>query len=215
MRRKIIIILIDRNVDTDKRKDNSINEESIKIRTRLFKKYVLPHQNLIFKLCIKYSYSSSEVEDYYNELLLNFFKYIDTYNPNRSIQTWLHIVTKRFVTTMNLKKQNFKRNEDVDVNKISDTALDEDTISGNMMDIDNYQDFYNDDILEALEQIKPIYREALLLQQAGYKLNEIMEISYKNGNLKTKNIETVKSRLFLAKLQMRNLIDRNGNARID
>jgi DNA-directed RNA polymerase specialized sigma24 family protein len=76
-------------------------------------------------------------------------------------------------------------------------------------------DSYSDDILEALNRLKPIYREALLLQQAGYRLNEIMEISFRNGNLKTRNIETVKSRLFLAKQQMRRLIDRNGERRKD
>ena len=81
------------------------------------------------------------------------------------------------------------------------------------MSLDNYKQLYNDDVLDALESLKPIYREALLLQQAGYKLHEIMEISYKNGNLKTKNIETVKSRLFLAKQQMRSLIDRDGEKR--
>ena len=81
------------------------------------------------------------------------------------------------------------------------------------MDISNYPQMYNDDILAALSKIKPIYREALLLQQAGYKLNEIMEISYRNGNLRTKNIETVKSRLFLAKQQMRKLITRDGDRR--
>ena len=43
------------------------------------------------------------------------------------------------------------------------------------MGMDNYREFYNDDILWALDRLKPIYREALLLQQAGYKLGEIME----------------------------------------
>lgn len=83
------------------------------------------------------------------------------------------------------------------------------------MNMENYGRFYNDDILKALDQIKPIYREALLLQQAGYKLHEIVEISYRNGNLKTRNIETVKSRLFLAKQQMRKLVTRDGESRTD
>ncbi|MFR2062324.1 MAG: hypothetical protein ACLS37_10890 [Alistipes sp.] len=36
--------------------------------------------------------------------------------------------------------------------------------------MENYREFYSDDILSALDSLKPIYREALLLQQAGYKL---------------------------------------------
>ena len=83
------------------------------------------------------------------------------------------------------------------------------------MNIDNYVQYYNDDILCALNKIKPIYRESLLLQQAGYKLQEIVDISHQNGNLKTRNIETIKSRLFLTKQQMRKLINRDGETRTD
>lgn len=188
-------------------------DESIQRRTELFNKYVLPHKNLVYKLCIKYSFSSTDIEDNYNEVLINFFKYIETYDPSRSIQTWLHIVTKRFISDMNTRNSAFKRTEDVDISEISNSFLDEDDAGSNSMSINNYHSLYNDDILEALKDLKPIYREALLLQQAGYKLNEIMEISYRNGNLKTRNLETVKSRLFLAKLQMRKLITRDGEKR--
>lgn len=200
-------------MEAERKTDKYLDAESVKRRTDLFNTYVLPHLNLVYSLCIRYSYSSGEIEDNYNEVLINFYKYIETYDPERSIQTWLHIVTKRFVSDLNQRKSQFKRTEDLDVSELADVVLDEDEVSGNCMNVVNYEQMYNDDILEALKQMKPIYREALLLQQAGYKLNEIMEISYKNGNLKTKNIETVKSRLFLAKQQMRNLINRDGEAR--
>ncbi len=45
---------------------------------------------------------------------------------------------------------------------------------------------------------------------AGYKLTEIVEITHKEGLLKTKNIETVKSRLFLARSQLKKLLNRDG-----
>lgn len=189
--------------------------ESVRRRTELFNKYVLPHKNLVYKLCIQYSYSPSDIEDNYNEVLVNFFKYIETYDPARSIQTWLHIVTKRFIGDMNIRNSAFQRSDDVDVSEISNTVSEEEGMSSNCMSADNYHLMYNDDVLDALKLLKPIYREALLLQQAGYKLNEIMEISYRNGNLKTKNIETVKSRLFLAKQQMRKYITRDGEKRTE
>lgn len=195
--------------------ENILDENNVKVRTELFNKYVLPNVNLVYKLCIRYSHSSSEVADNYNEVLINFYKYIETYNPERSIQTWLHIVTKRYVSDLNQRKNMIKRDEDVNIYSIANNYVNEEEVSCNCMDINNYKEFYNDDILEALKQLKPIYREALLLQLSGYKLNEIMEISFRNGTLKTKNIETVKSRLFLAKQQMKKLIDRNGEARED
>lgn len=194
----------------------SESDESVIKRTALFKQFVLPHINLVYKCCIQYSFSACDIEDNYNEVLINFYKYIETYDPSRSIQTWLHIVTKRFVMDLNIKRSAFKRTEDVDVSEIRDSFLDEpDEVSSNCMGITNYHHYYNDEILDALLKMKPIYREALLLQQAGYKLHEIMEISFRNGNLKTRNIETVKSRLHLAKQQMRKLITRDGKTRIE
>ena len=81
------------------------------------------------------------------------------------------------------------------------------------MGMENYREFYSDDILSALASLKPIYREALLLQQAGYKLEEIVEISYRNGNMKSRSLDTMKSRIFLAKQQMRKLITPDGEKR--
>ena len=195
-------------------KEDSL-EETAKRKRELFNQYVIPHKNLIYRLCIKYSYHQTDIEDNYNEVLINSFRYIETYDPSRSIQTWLHIVCKRFVHDMNLKRMAFKRTDDVKVSEIAGSLSDASDISENCMGMDNYREFYGDEILYALSCLKPIYREALLLQQAGYKLNEIVEISYRNGNLRTKNIETVKSRLFLAKQQMQKLITRDGEKRED
>ncbi len=101
----------------------------------------------------------------------------------------------------------------MDVFKLASSLSDEDETHGNAMGMDNYREFYNDDILATLDQLKPIYREALLLQQAGYKLEEIVEISYRNGNMKSRSMDTMKSRIFLAKQQMRKLITPDGEKR--
>ena len=193
--------------------DKSLDPESVRRRTALFYKFVWPHRNLIYSRCIRYTYCQEDVADNYNEVLVNFFKYMDTYDPQRSIQTWLHIVTKRFVADLNHRNSQLKRSDDIDVQQISGNLLCEDDPSASVMGLDNYRELYSDDILRALDSLRPIYREALLLQQAGYKLGEIMEITFRRGSLRVRNIETVKSRLFLAKQQMRKLITRDGDKR--
>jgi DNA-directed RNA polymerase specialized sigma24 family protein len=52
-----------------------------------------------------------------------------------------------------------------------------------------------------------------LYQQAGYKLREIADLEYQNGALESRNIETIKSRLFLARQQLQTLLTRDGNRR--
>ena len=42
-----------------------------------------------------------------------------------------------------------------------------------------------------------------------------MEITYNNGTLQTRNVETVKSRIFLAKTQLRKLLTRDGEKSMD
>lgn len=187
----------------------SSSEASEAVRTELFNRYVLPHKNLIYALCIRYTFRREDIADNYNDVLVNFFRYIHTYKPERSIQTWLHIVTKRYVYDLNLRRR-LPTTDDVSIYDLPAGALSGEDTHTNSMGMDNYREFYNDDILRALGQLKPIYREALLLQQAGYKLHEIMEITFRNGTLKSRNIETVKSRLFLAKQQLRELITRDG-----
>ena len=176
----------------------------------------MPHKNLIYSICIKYTYNQEDIEDNYLEALANFFKYMDSYDPARPVKTWIYAVTKRLVADLNNRNRNrMPPDDNIDISEISSSLSDEDEPSGNSMGMDNYSEFYNDDILWALDRLKPIYREALLLQQAGYKLGEIMEITYNNGTLQTRNVETVKSRIFLAKTQLRKLLTRDGEKRMD
>lgn len=187
--------------------------KDIERRTELFNRYILPNRNLVYRLCIRYTFLQEDIADNYNEVLVNFFKYIATYDPRRCILNWIHIVTKRFVMEQNRRHGRLPVAESVDVFKLAPSLSDEDETHGNAMGMDNYREFYNDDILAALDQLKPIYREALLLQQAGYKLEEIVEISYRNGNMKSRSMDTMKSRIFLAKQQMRKLITPDGEKR--
>ena len=167
-------------------------------------------------MCIQFTWNREDIEDNYSEALVNFFRYIESYDPQRPLKTWIYAVTKRLLADLNSRNQNrLPSNENVDVQDIAGWILEEEEAGENCMGIDNYEEHYNDAILAALDQLKPAYREALLLQQAGYKLGEIMEIAYRNGSLKNRNIETVKSRLFLAKSQMRKLLTRDGEARME
>lgn len=167
---------------------------------------------MIYSICIKYTFEDSDIEDNYSEVLVNFFRYIESYNPQRQLKSWIYAVAQRHVFDLNKRNSLMKVSDNVDVVNLPDME-DSGHVSGNCLGMDNYRQYYNDDILEALDQLAPIHKEALLLQQAGYKLEEIVEISFQNGNLKSKNMDTIKSRIFLAKKQMRTLITRDGDAR--
>lgn len=198
---------------TSRKKSNPANA-SVKERTRLFNELILPNLNLVFRFAIRFSKNPQDIEENYNECLVNLFRYIHTYDPEKNLANWVFVCCQRLIYSLEGKRSLWKTTDDVNPEEIRSHYEEDGTeVSSNFMGLHNYEEYYNDDILKALVKLKPIYREALLLQQAGYRLEEIMEITHRNGSLKTPNIETVKSRLFLAKQKMRKMIDRDGNER--
>lgn len=170
----------------------------VKERQALFDKYVKPNLGLVYQISLQYTKSSNDVEDNYQECLINFFRYIHSYDPSKNILTWIHIVAKRYVIDLEKKrgkdKFNFIEPEKVHNQFVAD---EEDNIQDITMD--NYREKLSDEVLEALDSLNPIYRDTFLKKLMGYKLKEIMDEAYKDGTLKNKNLETIKSRLFLAR----------------
>lgn len=200
---------------------NGLDEQNREIKHSLFDRYITPNLNLVYYLCCKYTSDPQFVDDNYVDVLDNFYRYIMSYDTGRPIATWIHITTKRFVYNADNRRSAFKRNDDNDIEDFADMdyckhsgllSID-DEIPINSYDPADYRKYYTDDVLWALDRLKPIYRDAIILQQAGYKLVEIMDMTYENGTLKTKNLETVKSRLFLGKQRLVELLNRDGTKR--
>lgn len=183
------------------------DEESIRTRTALFHKYVYPHRNLIYHICIKHTRVHDNIADNYNEVLVNFFRYVSSYDPRREVKTWIYAITVRMLADLERKNNRFAREGDVGAMRMEQLP---DTPCAESVTLENYRDIFNDEVLEALEEIGTMYSEALLLQVAGYKLEEITDMLYRKGSLKRKNIETTKSRIYLAKKKLRERLTRNG-----
>jgi RNA polymerase sigma factor (sigma-70 family) len=187
-----------------------LDDEVIARKTKLFKDLVEPNLNMVYKLCLQYSRCNDYVQDNYTEVLANFFKYIESYDGKRSVLTWIHIVTKRYVFNADAKRdKNLEYSLDTSMQ-----ILDNGPNECNFVTPDNYEQYYSDDILNAINSLAPVYKRTLMLQMAGYKLNEIVDITHEEGLLKTKNIETVKSRLFLARSHLKSLLNRDGTSKI-
>lgn len=183
------------------------DEESVRTRTALFHKYVYPYRNLIYHICIKQTRDKENIEDNYNEVLINFFRYVSSYDPRREVKTWLYAITVRMLADLERKNNRFTREGDVGAMRMEQLP---DKPCTAEVTPENYRELFSDEIVEALEQIGRNYREALLLQMGGYKLEEIMEILYQRGCLRTRNLETTKSRIFLAKKKLRERLTRDG-----
>ena len=187
-----------------------LDHESIKRRTELFIKNILPHKGMIFDICIQYTKQKQYIEDNYSDVLVTLFRYIESYNPRRSLKSWIYISVIRQIFESNERYDRVLYNSNVVIDTMPNNES-SNNVSCNCLGMDNYQDHYSDDILAALDKLPDIHKEVLLLQQAGYKVSEIVEITFQNGSLKSKSSETIKSRLFLAKRGMQKFITPKGS----
>ncbi len=189
-------------------------EEGIEERRKLFDEIVVPNMELVRRLSVRFSRRRQDENENYNECLINLYRYIHTYDPSKPFVNWAYVCCKRLVNDLNKKRASFKVADRVNPeNFVSHYAESPSEESCNHMGLDNYRTLYSDSVLGAIDRLNPIYSEVLLLQQAGYSLEEITRMVYRNGTLNTPNVETVKSRLFLAKMRMRKMIDHCGNGR--
>mgnify|MGYP002521473113 FL=1 len=197
-------------------KDREVDPEVIAQRRKLFDEYVMPFLNMVYSLTRKYSSHPSHVQENYTQVLSTLYRGINTYNPERPIRTWLHICTKRKVFEIERNRNRYENSIDDshDVYLLADDEIEGDHVSSNAMCIANYRELYNDDILAVIDSMTPIHRDALLLQLEGHSLKEIAEIERKKGTLESGNIDTIKSRLFLARQKLKKELTRDGIRRI-
>lgn len=176
-------------------------------KRELFDKYVMPNYNLVKKLCERYTASQQDVDQLFNDVLLNMYMYIETYDESRDLKTWLHIVTKRYV--FNANKRSLRR---------SNSFQDLESVYGNGAEGDDkpyemecFDGDYQDGLSLALGLMPKIHRKAFEMQMSGYSLKEIATILHESGELESKNINTVKTRVFSARKFLRKHVDREGN----
>lgn len=195
--------------------DRELDPEVAARRNTLFNKYIPPYFRLIRYLVKRYSVSPDDWDENYSLALTNLFRGIETYNPEVDIRTWIHICTKRYIFEQEKRKQriNSHLNHDQDVGDVVNLGVassDPEWVSASVMNEFNYREFYSDEVLEAIDSLDPMHKEALILQEAGYTLKEIAAIEHRKGRLESCNINTIKSRLFLARRILMNKLNRNG-----
>lgn len=174
----------------------------------LFNKYIKPYYDFIRRLCERYTASKQDVDENFNDVLLNFYLYIETYDESRDLRTWLHVVTKRHVFSLDEKRRmrdNSIQGAEYDVYKAPSCEIDQ------YGESDDYEKIYSDGIVKTLRAMPKIYRQAFLMQHHGMSLKEIARVLKESGELKSGNINTVKTRIHVARKIFKENIDREGN----
>lgn len=198
-----------------KKKENEQDEAVVKRRTSLYNKYILPNHDVIYKICAYYSSRKENVMDNFQSVLMNFFRGIETYDETRPLQTWINIVAKRYVIAMEKREAQQGGNGCfVDFEQL-ECLSDDDAYSIKSFLPGNYTEAFNPGIRRVLEAMRRPQRDALLLQLAGYSLKEIQAIENSQSNGHPVSLETIKSRLFLARAFLKKHLNEDGTIKED
>ena len=148
----------------------------------LFNKYILPNYNYIYNLCKTYSAHISNVDENFNEVLTNFYLNTETYNPNKPLKTWLHVVTKRYISRLEkVKQKHYYYELPQNIDKYFE-PIENEVLNSNLF-------AYSDDVFKVLEHIKPIYKKVLNMSIAGFSQQEIAATD-------NTSVTAIKSRMF-------------------
>jgi len=183
---------------------------SAECRHKLFNQFVTPHLTKIKALTVRYTDKYIDWEDNYIRVLQQLYTYIHTYNSKQSIDTWLHIVTKRTCFHQN-QMQAARMSNQSDISKCSQDAIHQHG-TANIVEagfgtlIDNI----SDELYNAMLQIDPCRLSAFLLYAQGNNIHDITQIEYTSGHLAQKNEAIIRSRIYWAKTQLKFILKKNG-----
>lgn len=174
----------------------------------------MPNMDFIYSLCKNYTDRAQDIDENYNYVLTELYKYSYSYKPSMSLSTWLHICTKRacFANNKRLRNQASKQHglsiEDTmeawnDVR--NSTTLEEEFTS--------LLDSLSDETYEALMSVPMLKLSPFLYKLQGYETNEIVEMEYNLGHIPTKSQEIVRNRIFTARNMMIEYLHNHGVTR--
>ncbi|MCR4849103.1 MAG: sigma-70 family RNA polymerase sigma factor [Bacteroidales bacterium] len=184
------------------------SSSDVRRKGELFNKYIKPYYDFIRRLCERYTASKHDVDENFNDVLLNLYIYIETYDESRDLRTWIHIVTKRHVFALDEKRRrhdNSIQGTECDIDRVPSCEID------NYDESEDYEKIYGDGIVRTLRSMPQIYRQAFMMQHHGMSLKEIAKALKESGDLKSGNINTVKTRIHVARKIFKESIDTEGN----
>ena len=163
-----------------------------------FAQTVAEHKSTIYTVCYMFSQDADEVNDLFQEVLVNLWKGFESFEHRSDIKTWIYRVALNTCISIDRKKK--RRSSEVrltmDINLFEDR--DEDTKQVDMLHkrISKLQPFDRAIVLLWLEQ--PFDRAIVLLWLENLSYEEIGQIV----GISTKNVSV---RLFRIREQLKNM----------
>ena len=153
-------------------------------KEKQFEQTIRENRSTIYTVCYMFSTDSDEVDDLFQESLINLWRGFDGFEHRSDIKTWIYRVTLNTCITMDRKKRRQPETSlSMDINLFRDN--DDDTKQVDMLH-------------QRISQLKPFDRAIVLLWLENLSYEEIGQIV----GISTKNVSV---RLFRIKEQLKQM----------
>jgi len=156
-------------------------------RKTLFDKYVMPKYEYIEKLVHKYTSHQHNADDNLNIVLLELYRYIHTYDPTKSLDTWLYVITKRIVQKENLQRSKVNANyTGLSLQQTVNCEREGTAPERQQLEVEEFVCALPDDLFKALHTLPQRHIVLIVLRAQGYSVQEIVDMQTAEGKLDCK-----------------------------
>ena len=186
-----------------KMKNLKNNEDTIfvtNIKEEDFTTETLPHENALYNYALKISGNSDDAQDLVQETYYKAYRHFDKFQSGTNSKAWMFMILKN--TFINDYRKSKREPYKLDYEQIQNfyENVKSDRSEENNLDKEFYNDLFDDELTEAIDQLPTKMREVFLLcDLEGYSYEETAE-------LVDCPIGTVRSRLHRARHMLQEIL---------
>jgi RNA polymerase sigma factor (sigma-70 family) len=144
---------------------------------RIFEMELMPHADALLTFAMRYTSDLTKAEDLVQETYLKAWKSIEQYIPGTNAKAWLFTICRNLF--INVYRANKNQPFKVDYEEVVIYHNEDDPINPRYSDLyeeNNHTQLVGDEVAEAINGLKEIYRPVVLLDLQGFTYAEIAAI---------------------------------------
>ncbi len=158
--------------------NNKINSNDVDIKLRQnFENETVPHKNALYNYALKMVRNVEDAQDLLQETYYKAYKYYHQFENGTNCKAWMFMILKN--TFINNYRKSMREPAKIDYDLIEDfyENIKSDKAKSNNLDLEFYQNLFDDELSAALSKLPVKMREVFLLcDLEGYAYEEIAEI---------------------------------------
>ena len=161
-------------------KDLKNNEDTIfvnNIKEEDFTNETLPHENALYNYALKISGNTDDAQDLVQETYFKAYRHFDKFQSGTNSKAWMFMILKN--TFINDYRKSKREPYKLDYEQIQNfyENVKSDRSEENNLDKEFYNDLFDDELTEAIDQLPTKMREVFLLcDLEGYSYEETAEL---------------------------------------